>query len=92
MTKRESERVIAVTKRGTPITQELADELAAEAERGYDLSLGRRRGRPSLDEGVSPRVTFRITGELQERARLRAEQEGKTLSELARDALAEYVK
>jgi predicted HicB family RNase H-like nuclease len=92
MTKRDNEHVIAVTKRGTPITQELADELAAEAERGYDLSLGRRRGRPSLDEGVSPRVTFRITGELQERARRRAEQEGKSLSELARDALAEYVK
>ena len=66
--------------------------LAAEAERGYDLSLGRRRGRPSLDQGVSPRVTFRISGGLQERARERAEREGKSLSELARDALTEYVK
>ena len=84
--------MIAVTKLGTEITEKIADQLAAEAEQGYDLSLGRRRGRPSLNEGVSPRVTFRITGELQERARQRAEQEGKTLSELARDALAEYVK
>ena len=87
MTKRD-DRVIAVTKRGT----KMADELAAEAERGYDLSRGRRRGRPSLDDGISPRVPFRISGQLQKRARRRAEKEGKTLSELAREALEQYVK
>jgi predicted HicB family RNase H-like nuclease len=92
MSKSDEDRVIAVTKRGSKITQKIVDELAAEAEAGYDLSLGRRRGRPSLDQGVSPRVTFRITGELQSQARDRAEREGKSLSELARDALAEYVK
>jgi predicted HicB family RNase H-like nuclease len=91
MSKRDDDRVIAVTKQGTKITEKIADELAAEAERGYDLSLGRRRGRPSLDDGISPRVTFRMSAELQQRARHRAEQEGKTLSELARDALAQYV-
>lgn len=92
MSKRDDHRVIAVTRQGTEITETIAEELAAEAERGYDLSLGRRRGRPSLDQGTSPRVTFRMSAELQERARHRAEQEGKTLSELARDALAEYVR
>jgi predicted HicB family RNase H-like nuclease len=92
MSKPDDDRVVAVTKRGTKITEAIADELAVEAEQGYDLALGRRRGRPSLDKGVSPRVTFRITGQLQERARLRAEREGKTLSELARDALEQYVK
>lgn len=92
MSKREPDRVIAVSKRGTKITEQVADELASEAERGYDLSLGRRRGRPSLDAGISPRVTFRITGQLQKRARQRAEKEGKTLSELAREALEQYVK
>lgn len=92
MSRPDEHQVIAVTKLGTEITEKIADQLAVEAEQGYDLSLGRRRGRPSLNEGVSPRVTFRITGELQERARQRAEQEGKTLSELARDALADYVK
>jgi hypothetical protein len=84
----DKDRVVAVTTSGANITEKIADELADEAERGYDLSIGRRRGRPSLDQGVSPRVTFRITGELQERA----EREGKSLSELARDALADYVK
>jgi len=92
MSKSDDDRVIAVSKSGVKITEKIADELAAEAERGYDLSLGRRRGRPSLDHGVSPRVTFRISGGLQERARERAEREGKSLSELARDALTEYVK
>jgi predicted HicB family RNase H-like nuclease len=92
MSKRDDDRLIAVTKRGTKITEKGADELAAEAERGYDLSRGRRRGRPSLDAGISPRVTFRITGQLQERARKRADSEGKTLSELAREALEQYVK
>jgi predicted HicB family RNase H-like nuclease len=91
MSKRDEDRIVAVTKLGTPITEKIADELAEEAERGYDLSLGRRRGRPSLHEGISPRVTFRITGELQEKARRRAAREGKTVSELARDALANYV-
>lgn len=87
------DKVIAVTKDGTPITEALADELAREAEAGYDLSLGRRVGRRSLagDAGSSPRVSFRITRELQDRALERAEHEGKTLSELARDALAAYV-
>ena len=86
------QKVISIAKDGTPITQEIVDALAAEAERGYDLSAPRSRGRPSLEKGVSPRVTFRITEQLQERARARAEREGKSLSELARDALTEYVK
>ena len=91
MSKREQDRVIAVSKHGMKITEKIVAELAAEAEHGYELSLGRRRGRPSLNEGVSPRVTFRMSAELQERARRRAEREGKTLSELARDALTQYV-
>jgi hypothetical protein len=37
-------------KDGTPLTEELAEKLADEAERGYDLSKGRRVGRPSLGE------------------------------------------
>jgi hypothetical protein len=80
---------------GTVLTDEIADELAAEAERGYDLSTGenarRRAGRPSLAQGVSPRVTFRLTTAVQQRALARAEREGKTLSQLAREALERYV-
>jgi predicted HicB family RNase H-like nuclease len=77
-----------------PITDELADRLAEEAESGYDLTLGRRVGRKSLagGSGQSPRLNFRTTHDLYERASARAEREGKTVSQLAREALERYVK
>jgi predicted DNA-binding protein len=37
-------------------------------------------------------LAFRITAELQARARTRAKREGKTVSEIARHALEHYVK
>lgn len=81
-------------KSGVPITDELAERLADEADAGYALTPAKRVGRKSLAgaEGESPRVNFRMTTELQERAQARAEQEGKTISQIARDALEEYVK
>jgi hypothetical protein len=86
-------KILGVTKSGTVITEEVADELAREAEAGYDLSKWRRGGRPSLAGGAghSPRVNFRVTPALYENAAARAEQEGKTISELAREALERYV-
>lgn len=53
----------------------------------------RGRGRPSLtgESQHSPRVTFRLDPEVREEAVLRAEREGKTVSELARDALKHYL-
>lgn len=83
------------TKSGTEIDPQITDALASEAERGYDLSKARRRrvGRPSLGgHGASPRVSFRATPELYRAAQRRAEQEGRTVSELAREAVARYVK
>jgi hypothetical protein len=87
------DRVIATTKQGTPITEELAEQLAREAEAGYDLSKARRVGRKSLagGQGRSPRVNFRLRPDLYEHATQRAEREGKTLSQLAREALERYV-
>jgi hypothetical protein len=81
------------SKNGTPITDELAEQLADEAEAGYDLSPGRRVGRKSLagGDGRSPRINIRVTPEFYERARERASREGKTISELARDAFEAYV-
>jgi hypothetical protein len=77
-----------------PITDELADRLAKEAESGYDLSRGRRVGRKSLagGSGQSPRLNFRTTLDLYERAAARALREGKTVSQLAREALEKFVK
>ena len=81
------------SKSGVPLTDELIEELAADAERGYDLSRARRVGRPSLGRagGVSPRVNVRMSPTLHARANRRAKREGKTLSEIAREALERYV-
>ncbi|MBA2699971.1 MAG: ribbon-helix-helix protein, CopG family [Nocardioidaceae bacterium] len=88
-----SKRILATARDGTPITEELAEELADEAEAGYDLSHARRVGRKSLagGDGASPRVNFRLRPDLYEQATQRASSEGKTLSELAREALERYV-
>jgi cytosine/adenosine deaminase-related metal-dependent hydrolase len=82
------------TKSGAEVDSAAADALAVEAESGYDLNEARRRrvGRPSLGaRGVSPRVSFRATPELYRAAKRRAREEGRSVSELARDAVARYV-
>jgi hypothetical protein len=84
----------AVAKSGARITEELAERLAREAKAGYDLSQGRRIGRKSLGggSGRSPRLNIRTPVDLYERALARATKEGKTVSQLAREALEKYVK
>lgn len=88
-----SKRILGTTRDGTPITDELTEDLADEAEAGYDLSHARRVGRKSLagGDGTSPRVNFRLRPDLHERATQRADSEGKTLSALAREALERYI-
>jgi hypothetical protein len=82
------------TSSGDEITPEFADALAAEAERGYDLSKAKRQrvGRPSLaGAGPSPRLSFRTTPALYRAAQKRAKEEGRSVSDLAREAVARYV-
>jgi len=81
------------TRAGTVLTPEKIEELAAEAERGYDLSKARLVvGRPSLGgSGTSPRVSFRIAPDVYEAASQRAKEDGMSMSELARRAIARYV-
>lgn len=92
--RRTSSQPVAVTKSGAPITDELAERLAREAEAGYDLSQGRRIGRKSLGggSGRSPRLNIRTPLELYEKALAKATREGKSVSQLAREALEKYVK
>jgi hypothetical protein len=83
------------TDAGDEITPEVADALAAEAESGYDLSKAKRRrvGRPSLaGAGASPRMSFRTTPDLYRAAQKRAEKEGRSVSDLAREAVANYLR
>ena len=82
------------TSSGAAIDSAAAEALAAEAERGYDLSTAkpRRVGRPSLGPaGTSPRFSFRATPELYQAAKHRATKEGRTISDLAREAVDHYV-
>uniref|UniRef100_UPI001CD92F26 ribbon-helix-helix domain-containing protein n=1 Tax=Microbispora cellulosiformans TaxID=2614688 RepID=UPI001CD92F26 len=53
-----------------------------------------RPGRPSLTGSSthSPRVSFRVPEELRERAKARAEQEGKSVSALAREAFEQFLR
>lgn len=83
------------TKTGTRLTRRRVQDLAAEAERGYDLSRAKRErirgGRPSLDEGVSPQINYRVGEGLYARVKARAKAQGRTVSQIARQALEEYI-
>ncbi|MHB8717747.1 MAG: CopG family transcriptional regulator [Candidatus Dormibacteria bacterium] len=85
-----------VLKASTPLTSELEEQLAAEAEAGYDLTKARRvdlrPGRPSKGQaaGESPRVAFRVPRGVYEVAKSRAAAEGRTLSTVLRELLAAY--
>lgn len=79
---------------GTPLTPALERELVEEAERGCDPDQLIREdvGRPSLSgSGTSPRVSFRISLDLATALEREAEEQGKTVSEVAREAIARYV-
>jgi hypothetical protein len=81
------------TKSGTALPPEIEEALADEAEAGYDLSSaeGRRVGRPSLSHGVSPRLDLRVEPDLAQALHDRAEEEHRSVSAVARDALRRYL-
>lgn len=82
-----------VTKGGTILSDETVARLADEAEAGYDLTKARRVGRPSLDGNRehSPHVSFRAPASLRAKAEQRAAAEGKTVSQVAREAFEKYL-
>jgi predicted HicB family RNase H-like nuclease len=73
-------------KDGTRLTNKRAEQIAEDV-------LRRRRGRPSLagKAETSPRVSFRIPERLRRTADERARREGRTVSDLAREALEHYL-
>lgn len=84
-----------ITSSGTELSEEDIEALADEAERGYDLSKALRVtvGRPALGPtpGASPRVQVRVDSNLAEALRARASSENRSVSEIARTALREYL-
>jgi hypothetical protein len=80
--------------RGNLIDSDYIDKVSLEAEVGYDLDnlAPTRIGRPSLsDAGDSPQVRFRLSAATRAEAAALAAREGKTLSQLARDAVEAYL-
>lgn len=83
------------TKSGTPITDELIDQLADEAERGYDVdeivSRRAKRGRPRLGSAPSTVESVRLDPDLKERLTRRAADDGLPVSEVIREALRHHL-
>ena len=90
-----TKRIYGHTKSGTPITDELIEELTKEAEAGYDVDeiLARRgkRGRPRLGTEPSTVESVRLDPDLKARLLRRAEDEGLTASEVIREALRQHL-
>ena len=89
MTKRDYGR----TRSGKPITDELLEELATQAEEGFDVDeiLRRRGGRPPMGSAAATVESVRLDPELTRALRERADHEGRTNSEVIRDALRRYL-
>jgi predicted HicB family RNase H-like nuclease len=90
-----TKRTYGHTKSGTPITDDLIDELADEGERGYDVDeiVARRgkRGRPRLGSAPSTVESVRLDPDLKQRLARRAEDEGVPVSEVIREALRHHL-
>jgi hypothetical protein len=82
------------TRSGKPITDDLVNGLADKAERGYDVdeTLRRRGGRPPMGRAAATVESVRLDPELGEALRRQAEKEGRTNSDVLRDALRRYLK
>jgi hypothetical protein len=81
------------TRSGKPITDELIDELVEEATTGFDVDeiVRRRGGRPPMGAAAATVESVRLEPELRNALRERAEREGRTNSELIREALRRYL-
>ncbi len=83
------------TKSGRPIRDRDIEDLAAEAEAGYDpealIARRNKRGRPAIGSAPASVESVRLDPELRRQLLERAEAEGTTTSELIREALRRYL-
>lgn len=77
------------TINGQPVTEEQIAAWASEAEAGYDVAALKKRGRGRPGRGAEPSQVVALRLTLDEIAALdaRAAREGKTRSEIIREAL-----
>lgn len=81
------------TPDGTPITEELVEELSRKAEAGHyiDEILERRRGRPPMGSGPATVESVRLDPELREALAQRARRDEEPTSSVIRKALRLYL-
>jgi hypothetical protein len=81
-------------KDGTPITDEMVEALADEAEAGYDVEeiLRRRGGRPTMGSSAASVESVRLDPDLKRDLILRAAEEHTSVSEAIRRAVRQYLR
>ena len=82
------------TRSGQPISDELVEQLAAKAEAGFDVDeiLRRRGGRRPMGTAAAAVESVRLDPELSRALRDCAEREGRTNSDVIREALRRYLR
>ena len=76
---------------GVLVTDDVIQEWADEAERGYDVSQLRKRGRKPMGDGPARVVPVRVDDTLLSALDQRAEHDHVSRSELIRAAIRAYV-
>lgn len=80
------------TINGEPVSEEQIAKWAAEAEAGYDVDALKKRGRGRPGRGAEPSqvIALRLTSEELAAIDVQAAHEGKTRSEVIREALTKF--
>ena len=74
-----------------PVTDEMIQEWADEAERGYDVEVLKKRGRRPIGDGAARVVPVRMDDSLVAAVDQRAEKDGTSRSEIIRSAVRAFV-
>ncbi|WP_460834500.1 ribbon-helix-helix domain-containing protein [Nocardioides hungaricus] len=81
------------TAQGRAVTDDLVDQLADEAEAGYDVhSLKRTGGRKPIGSAVARVIPVRLDPELEAALKAHAESEHTNASQVIRDALRAWLR
>ncbi|UPW06563.1 ribbon-helix-helix domain-containing protein [Rhodococcus pyridinivorans] len=76
---------------GIPVTEEMIEGWADEAEADYDVAALRKRGRPTIGEGPAMVVPVRMDEALLQALNARAEKEHVSRSEAIREAIRAWI-
>jgi len=76
---------------GVPVTDEMIQAWADEAERGYDVEVLRKRGRRPKGDGAARVIPVRMDDSLVAAVDQRAQKDGTSRSEIIRSAVRAFV-